>query len=87
MAILAFNAIFSDLDSVEINEVTYPIKITSRAGLKYIEIDEFKFMEQNPNKSSKWAKMAQNGTRIIWIFKGRSYHARVVEGKFTLLKK
>ena len=44
-------------------------------------------MEQNPRKQSQWAKKAQEGHKIMWVFKGRSYFAQILDGKFKLLKK
>ncbi|MHA1298488.1 MAG: hypothetical protein ACTSO9_03495 [Candidatus Helarchaeota archaeon] len=55
--------------------------------MRYVDIDEFRFIEQNPSKSSNWAKMAREGKKIVWVFKHGSYYARILDGKFTKLQK
>ena len=59
--------IFSGENTIEIENESYKINTFAKSGLKYVDIDEFRFVEQNPNKSSKWAKMAREGKKIVWI--------------------
>ena len=80
-------AMFNNEKSVEVEGNTYNINVFPKSGLKYVDIDEFRFVEQNPNKNSNWAKMARAGKKIVWIFKHQSYYARVIDGKFTKLAK
>ena len=82
-----FEAIFSKETEVEIEGSTYAIKKFKSKNLRYVDIYGYRFIEQNPNKSSKWAQMAREGSKILWVFKGRAYYARVIDGKFILLKK
>ena len=35
------------------------------------------YLEQNPDTGSNWAKMAQEGHKIMWVIKGRRYLAQV----------
>ena len=36
---------------------------------------------------SKWAKMAGEGTQIMWVLKGRRYLAQVRDGEFYDFRK
>ncbi len=87
IAILVAEGIFSDKKTFEIEDKKYTVNILLKSGLRYVDLGGFRFIEQNPDKSSKWAQMAREGKQIIWVFKGGTYYARVVEGKFTLLGK
>jgi hypothetical protein len=40
-------------------------------------------IEQNPETSSRWAKMAQEGQRILQFRAGGRYIANVAEGRLT----
>lgn len=90
IAELVFSTIFSDEKSVNIDGKDYPVKRTSGKRLRYIDVkigdNGYRCMEQNPDKGSHWAKLAKQGEKIMWIFKDWKYHARVMNGKFTLLK-
>ncbi|MHA1267450.1 MAG: hypothetical protein ACTSRS_19600 [Candidatus Helarchaeota archaeon] len=80
-------AIFSNQKEVEIEGEMFPIKIFKNKQLRYVDLYGFRFIEQNPAKSSRWGEMARKGAKIIWVFRGRTYYARVIDGKFTQLKK
>jgi len=50
--------------------------------LRCIETENYLFVEQNPwKKGSKWARMAQQGQKIMWVIKKETgmYVARVDE--------
>ena len=87
ISLKVFEAMFSDSKNVNIDEVDIPIKKFSSSKLKYVDYFGYRFVEQNPKKQSKWAKKAQEGHKIIWVFKGRRYTAQVFDGKFTDLRK
>ena len=87
VALKVFNAIFEERSLVEIEGVIYPIRETSRSNLRYVNIDGTSFIEQNPDKASRWAKMAQEGHKIMWVLRGRRYLARVMDGVFLDLKR
>ena len=82
-----FKALFSKQSEVEVAGESFPINIFKSKKLRYVDLYGFRFIEQNQKKSSKWAQMAREGTQIMWVFRGRTYYARVIDGKFTLLKK
>ncbi len=86
VALKVFKAIFEEHSSVEIEGVIYPIKETSKSNLRYVNIEGNSFIEQNPDKASRWAKMAQEGHKIMWVLRGRRYLARVMDGVFLDLK-
>ncbi|HEX7996972.1 MAG TPA: hypothetical protein VF528_01045 [Pyrinomonadaceae bacterium] len=57
-----------------------------RSGLRYVTLpDDAILIEQNPLKSSKWAKLARDGRRIAWVMREGEYLARVVDGEVTKL--
>ena len=86
-AIKIAEAMFNDQTEVELEGNFFPIKRFKTSKLRYLDLYGFRFVEQNPAKSSRWAEMARNGHKIIWVFRSRVYYARVVDGQYTLLKK
>lgn len=40
--------------------------ISTTHGLRHTDYDGFRFIQQNPNKSSKFAKEAREGKKITW---------------------
>jgi hypothetical protein len=42
------------------------LSINTIGGLRYADYDGFRFIQQNPNKSSKFAKEARGGKKITW---------------------
>jgi len=81
------DAMFSGQLEVELGGNKYLIEKFKAKRLKYVDLYGFRFVEQNPSKTSHWAQMAREGKKILWVFRGRSYYARVVDGEYTLLKK
>ncbi len=82
-----FDAIFDGLDAVEIEGEVYPITQTSKSKVRLVEKDGYTYIEQNPHKSSRWAKLAQDGHQIMWVMQGRRYLAQIKDGKFLNLKR
>ena len=81
------DAMFTGQKSVEFDGVTYPIEILKSSRLKAVTIGEYQCIEQNPRKASQWAQKAREGHKIMWVFKGRRYIARMMDGQFLLLSK
>ena len=81
-----YNAIFNGKKNVEIDDIEYPIKKFS-SGIKYLDLFGYRFIEQNRNKKSEWAKKAREGHKIMWIIKGRIYIARIMDKEYQELKK
>jgi hypothetical protein len=74
--------------TVTLDEEIYPVRRTSRSKLR--EVD-FKFedralrgVEQNPDTKSRWAKLAQEGKKVMQFLEDRRYLAAVVDGKVIL---
>ncbi len=81
-----YNAIFQGEKSVELDEIDYPIRKFS-SGIRYIDLFNYRFIEQNKNKKSEWGKKAREGHKIMWIIKGRRYLSQILDGKYSDLKK
>ena len=62
------------------------VKKFARSGLRYVELPhDAVLVEQNPKKSSEWAKLAERGHRVAWVMREGAYLARVVDGEVTML--
>lgn len=65
----------------------YRVTRTSRSGLRTVAFacgeHSFDGIEQNPNTTSRWAKLAQQGKRVMQFRSGGRYVGVVVEGKLT----
>nr|MDO8087702.1 hypothetical protein [Candidatus Sigynarchaeum springense] len=83
----AFSAIFAGEKTVKFGGKDYPVEILKSSRLKSVNFGEYQCIEQNPRKESQWAQKAREGHQIMWMFKGRAYIARVMDGEFTLLGK
>ena len=86
-ALKAYEAIFSNQETLLIDEIEYHMERTPRANLRFFKIEGYSFLEQNPRKSSHWAKLAREGSLIMWAMKGRRYLGQVRDGVFYDLRK
>jgi hypothetical protein len=87
VAAVVFTAIFAGSDSVDIDGNVYPIRQTSKSKVRLVERGGYTYIEQNPHKDSRWAKLAKEGHQIMWVMQGRRYLAQVKDGKFLNLKR
>ena len=63
------------------------VKKFSRSGLRYVNLTEGAILvEQNPQKRSEWAKLADEGHHVAWVMRDGEYLARVVDGEVVMLK-
>jgi hypothetical protein len=85
-ALKIYQAIFNNLSEVELEGKLILIQKFKSSRLRYVDLSGYRFIEQNPNKDSHWAEMARTGKKIMWVFRGRVYYARVIDGNFILLK-
>jgi hypothetical protein len=83
----AYEAIFSNQESILIDGIGYHMERTPRANLRFFKIEGYSFLEQNPRKSSHWAKLAREGSLIMWVMKGRRYLGQVRDEVFHDLRK
>ena len=86
-ALKVYEAIFSNQESILIDGVEYHLERTLRANLRLFDIEGYSFLEQNPRKSSHWAKLARQGSMIMWVMKGRRYLGQMKDGVFHDLRK
>jgi hypothetical protein len=86
-ALKAYEAIFSNQETLLIDGLEYRIERTPSADLRFFNIEGYSFLEQNPKKSSHWAKLAREGSLIMWVMKGRRYLGQVRDGVFHDLRK
>jgi hypothetical protein len=77
-----------DAKTVILDDQHYPVRRTTRSKLR--EVD-FKFeglalrgVEQNASTSSRWAKLAQEGKKVMQFLADGRYVANVVEGRATV---
>lgn len=60
------NAIHNkELNEVEINNEKLPIQKTG-SGLRFVDYDDIRWIEQNKSKNSTYAVRARNGEKITW---------------------
>ncbi len=63
------------------------VKRFARSQLRYVELEnDAVLIEQNPNKKSEWAQLAQKNRRVAWVMRNGEYLARVVDGEVTMLE-
>ncbi len=86
-ALKAYEAIFSNQETISIDGKEYCMERTPRANLRFFNIEGHSFLEQNPRKSSHWAKLAREGSLIMWVMKGRRYMGQVRDGVYHDLRK
>src|ERR1700730_17149420 len=74
--------------TVTLDDVSYPIRRTSRSKLREVDFKfgdtTFRGVEQNPSTSSRWAKLAREGKKVMQFLVDGRYVAGVVDGKVTL---
>ena len=59
----------------------------ARSGLRHVKLgDDVTLTEQNPTKSSEWARLAKQGHRVAWLMREGEYLARVIDGEVTMLE-
>jgi hypothetical protein len=51
-ALKAYEAIFSNRESILIDGIEYHMERTPRANLRFFKVEGYSFLEQNPRKSS-----------------------------------
>jgi hypothetical protein len=62
------------------------VKKFARSGVRYVDLPEGAILvEQNPQKRSEWARLAERGHKIAWVLRDGEYLARVVDGEVTML--
>jgi hypothetical protein len=74
-----------DAATVKVAGKNFRVQKTSRSKLREVdfEIDGEKLrgLEQNPDTSSNWAKLAREGKKVMQFLRDGKYVANVVDGK------
>jgi hypothetical protein len=77
-------ALVEESKAVTVSGMSFPVRRTSRLGL--LEVD-FQFedqalrgLEQSPKTTSRWARLAREGKKVMQFLSAGSYTAVVVDG-------
>jgi len=76
--------------AVKLEEETVPVRKTSRHRLKTARFEmngrEYEAIEQNPEKPSRWGKLAADGHRVVQFrdLESNKYIGVSVDGKVTV---
>jgi hypothetical protein len=82
VAIKAYEATFSEQKTANIENITHKVRRTSRQGLRFLIVEGYTFLEQNPEKNSVWGKMAKDGHKILWVIEDGDYIGQVRDGVY-----
>lgn len=63
-------------DSQEVHVGTFRSK-----QLRYIDMEDRRYIQQNPNTGSQAAARARKGAKIIWVMRGNQYIGRIEDGQ------
>ena len=75
--------------SVSVGGISIPVRRTSRQHLKTaafgVDGHQYQAIEQNPEKPSRWGKLARDGHRVVQFrdLTTQKYVAAAVDGKVT----
>ncbi len=65
----------------------YAVRRTPKRGLRQVDFfldgNEIRGLEQNPETKSRWAQMARAGKKVMQFLSEGRYMANVVDGKVT----
>lgn len=78
-----FNLIFNRLAFSWKGKI-YSKVSTFKGGLvPYIDIGDFRYIAQNPNKMSDWGQMSRDGYKILWIIRksDNKWMGRMINGQ------
>jgi hypothetical protein len=74
-----------DARTVRVEGASYPVRRTSRSKLREVDFtfekQALRGLEQNPNTNSRWARLAQEGKKVMQFLTDGRYVANVVDGK------
>lgn len=69
---------------VKVGEATFSVRRTSKNRLAQVDFElrgfQFRGLEQNPNTTSRWAKMARDGARVMQFLRAGRYIGVVADG-------
>jgi hypothetical protein len=77
-------ALWEQKKIVTVGESTYSVRRTSKHRLAQIDFEvagaEFRGLEQNPQTTSRWAKLAREGAKVMQFLRAGQYVAVVADG-------
>ena len=80
-------AVVDRAEQIKLNGRVFPVRRTPRKHLLQVDFpldgERVRGLEQNPETSSRWARLARQGHRIMQFLSGGRYVANVVDGKVT----
>jgi fructose-1,6-bisphosphatase/inositol monophosphatase family enzyme len=81
-------ALAEEGSKVKLNGQQFPVRFTRKEHLRKVDFNthsqEFRGVEQNPEATSQWARLAREAHRIIEFLSPGYYLANVADGKLTL---
>jgi hypothetical protein len=80
-------AMVEESTAIQMDGRSFPVKRTSRHRLRQVDFlfegKELRALEQNPDTSSNWARLARRGKKVMQFLDHGRYIAAVVDGKLT----
>jgi hypothetical protein len=77
-----------ETEAVTVSGMSFPIRRTSRSRLREVEFQfkdqALRGLEQNPKTTSRWARLAREGKKVMQFLSAEHYIAVVVDGTVQL---
>src|SRR5579862_3477930 len=77
-----------DVAMVKVGGKNFRVQKTRRSKLREVDFEcdgeKLRGLEQNPDTSSNWAKLAREGKKVMQFLRDGKYVANVVDGKVRL---
>jgi hypothetical protein len=74
-----------EVSTVNIGGQKFRVRKTSHSKLREVDFEcegqKLRGLEQNPNTTSNWAKLARQGKKVMQFLRDGKYVANVVDGK------
>jgi len=81
-------ALVEEADTVTVGGRSFPVRRTSRSRLREVDFQfddhALRGLEQNPKTTSRWARLAREGKKVMQFLDEGRYIAVVVDGKVQL---
>lgn len=78
-------AMVDESRTVTLEGSNFPVRRTSRSRLREVDFQfegrGLRGLEQNPGTTSRWARLAREGKKVMQFLQQRRYIAVVVDGK------
>jgi len=73
-----------DSKAITVNGMRFPMRRTSRLGLREVDFQfedqALRGLEQNPKTTSRWARLAGEGKKVMQFLSAGRYIAVIVDG-------